>query len=781
MKRKLFLTTIITFALIVFGAACASAETEGDFTYTVSDGEATVTGGNIFDGELIIPNRLGGCPVTSIGENAFINRKELTNVYIGKGVKSIGKNAFCNCTNLTDITIGDGIISIGDSAFRGCYSLTSITLPEDLTSIGSFAFSECSGLTGITIPEKVTSIGNSAFYNCMGLTSVTIGSGVKSIGIQAFSECNAITKVETTDIAAWCGIEFEDGYSNPLLYSKKLYVDGELITELAIPEEVTSIGNYAFITCTDLKSVAVGSGVKSIGNYAFSGCDAITKVETTDITAWCGIEFKSVFSNPLLYSKKLYVDGELITELVIPEKVTSIGDYAFYNCTGLTSVAVGSGVKSIGIQAFSGCTAITKVETTDIAAWCGIEFENGHSNPLLYSKKLYVNGELITELVIPEEVTSIGNYAFYACTGLTSVTVGSGVTLIPEYAFYFCGNLEYVCLPEELLYIKNSAFLECANIKTVFYSGDKMQWGKIQIDSGNETLANAKAVFNVENKTYSFVTNCDATLPDITNYAVFKSPTVENGDKTFLGWHYNADFTSAPVSFPYYGDATTLYAEWTDRKGTGFDDAFIVKENRKYTVNATNENQYMYFEFTPSVTKKYRLYTIGSNNTYGSLYDSNQNLLKSNNDYGDSRNFCIIYELVAGQKYYIRTDVNGGTWEYSFTIEEVADYHINSIFLTDKSGSALESIPAGSFFASVSFTNDNSNGDTVIVLGQYSENNEFCGLMYVKTKDVPAGSTIELMLPVDNTSGNIAKLKAFCWESFASPAPMGNTVSFPKN
>ena len=444
--------------------------------------------------------------VTSIGEYAFAWCESLTSVIIGDGVTSIGDNAF-QCYNLTsvyitdiaawcnidfgsassnplgyahnlylngqlvtDLVIPDGVTSIGDDAFWNCTSLTSVTIPSSVTSIGDHAFSDCDSLTSVTIPDSVTSIGESAFSFCSGLTSITIGDSVTSIGYDAFYDCEILTSVYITDIAAWCDIDFYNSNSNPLYYAHNLYLNGQLVTDLVIPDNVTSIKDYAFRNYDSLTSVAIGDGVTSIGSYAFYGCDSLTSVTIgdgvtsigdrafwncdsltsvyiTDIAAWCNIDFDSYYgyySNPLKYAGNLYLNGQLVTDLVIPESVTSIGDGAFQNCTSLTSVTIGDGVTSIGDGAFSWCESLTSVYITDIAAWCNIDFDGSSSNPLYYAHNLYLNGQLVTDLVIPDSITSIKDYAFRNYDSLTSVAIGDGVTSIGSYAFYGCDSLTSV-------------------------------------------------------------------------------------------------------------------------------------------------------------------------------------------------------------------------------------------------------------------------------------------------------------------------------------------------
>ena len=168
--------------------------------------------------------------------------------------------------------IAYSVTSIGYGAFSGCSGLTSVTIPNSMTSIGVYAFSGCSALTSVTIGNSVTSIGQDAFSGCSGLTSVTIGNSVTSIGTSAFENCSGLTSVHISDIAAWCNIDFADYDSNPLNYAHHLYMNGEEVKDLVIPNSVTSIGTSAFSGCSGLISVTIPNSVTSIGTSAFYGC-----------------------------------------------------------------------------------------------------------------------------------------------------------------------------------------------------------------------------------------------------------------------------------------------------------------------------------------------------------------------------------------------------------------------------------------------------------------------------------------------------------------------------
>ena len=396
--------------------------------------------------------------VTSIGDYAFRDCTGLTSVTIPNGVKSIGGSAFNGCDGLTSVVwnakncadftsssnspfysirtqitsfeIGSVVEHIPGYLCYGMTGLTSVTIPNSVTSIGNYAFYGCTGLTSVTIPNSVTSIGYDAFAGCSGLTSVTIPNSVTSIGSYAFSSCTGLTSV-------------------------------------TIGNSVTSIGNSAFSECSGLTSVTIGNSVTSIGNSAFTDCDGLTSVNITDIAAWCGISFGNAGSNPLSSAHNLYLNGTKVTDLIIPNGVTGIGNFAFWNCNSLTSVTIPNSVTSIGSSAFSGCTGLTNVKINDISVWCGISFSDDASNPLSSAHNLYLNGTKVTDLIIPDGVMSIRNYAFYDCTGLTSVVIGNSVTTIGNNAFSKCSGLTSVTIHNSVTSIGDWAFWSCSGLTSV--------------------------------------------------------------------------------------------------------------------------------------------------------------------------------------------------------------------------------------------------------------------------------------------------------------------------
>ena len=480
MKHPYFKTILLCLCLFASINTFAEAIVINGLYYNLDFNQKTaeVTNNpNNYTGTIKIPETVtfknSNYSVTSIGDKAFYY-DDLTSVTIGNSVKSIGEYAFYQCSGLTSVNIGNSVTSIGDHAFEDCSGLTSVTIPNSLTSIGERTFYNCSRLTSVTIPNSVTSIGSSAFYNCFGLEKVIV-----------------------PDIAAWCGIDFADYSANPLHYACCLYYNETTkitnliipnsvtsigssafynccLTSVTIPNSVTSIGDDAFARCSRLTSVTIGNSVKNIGSRAFQFCDELKKVIVPDIAAWCGITFEENYyqSNPLYYAKHLYSDETTeITNLIIPNSVTSIGESAFFHCEGLTSVTIPNSVTSIGMAAFSGCSGLEKVIVPDIAAWCNITFQASEyygTNPLFYAKHLYSDETTeITNLIIPNSVTSIGSSAFEGCSGLTSVTIPNSVTSIGDYAFYGCPGLTSVSIGNSVTSIGYDAFRNCSGLTSV--------------------------------------------------------------------------------------------------------------------------------------------------------------------------------------------------------------------------------------------------------------------------------------------------------------------------
>jgi hypothetical protein len=318
MKKQILLLVMMFLPMVssvnVFAYDIAVENADGKtiyYNYINNDNELEVTsGGPKYSGNVVIPE-----------EVTFMSRT--------RRVTSIGDYAFCRCSGLTSVTIPNSVTSIGYSAFRGCHFLTSITIPNSVTSIDNDVFCNCTGLTSVTIGNGVTYIGNGTFEECYRLTSVTIGNSVTSIRGGAFYNCSSLVS-------------------------------------FTIPNSVTYIGHSAFAGCRSLTSITIGNSVTYIDYDAFQFCDGLTSVQISDIAAWCKISFNTSQSNPLYYAHHLFINNEEIKDLIIPNSVTSIEDYAFCRCSGLTSVTIPNSVTHIGHRAFDGyalTTVVSQIES----------------------------------------------------------------------------------------------------------------------------------------------------------------------------------------------------------------------------------------------------------------------------------------------------------------------------------------------------------------------------------------------------------------------------------
>lgn len=333
-----------------------------------------------------------------------------------------------------------------------------------------------SEVTNDATTYSVTAIGEKAFSFGLRakLTSVTIPASIKKIGSRAFFNNKQLAEIHISDVAEWCDIEFTDAYANPLNYAS-LYLNGEKITELIIPEGVNVIKKYAFTGYSDLTSVDIPTTLKTFEEKCFDKCSNLTKINIHDIAAWCNVNmynWSEINTNPLSFVHDLYLDGEMITDLVIPDGVTAISNYAFYGCS-MTSVTIPGSVKEIWPQAFAECTNLTSVHIHDIAAWCGIKFIDNTANPLLYAHNLYLNGKKVTDLVIPNGVTSIERYAFYGLNDVTSVKLPASLTKIGNNAFSCCNGLTEITIPNNVTSIEEGAFTLCSDLTSaVFEDGE---------------------------------------------------------------------------------------------------------------------------------------------------------------------------------------------------------------------------------------------------------------------------------------------------------------------
>ena len=410
-----------------------------------------------------------------------------------------------------------GITSIGEYAFEGCSGLTSLTLPAGITKIGSEAFKGCSGLTSLNLPDGVTSIYFEAFQGCSGLTSIYLyAEKVPEISNDAFEgfdakKCTLYVPMGTYD-DYWLsnfGDYFEDIEE---FYINKITIKLEKAGTL--PDRITSSKKYKItnlkmigeINGTDLKMIREMAGSNYtdgklsvidlseakiveggdyyykdnsnyyyytsndvIGDYAFRDCSGLTSLNLpAGITKIGDAAFEGC--------KKL-------TSLNLPAGITEIGRHAFDGCSGLTSLNLSDGITKIGEGAFWGCSGLTSLNLPDGITKIGYSTFNGCSG--LTSLNLPVGITSIgyyafcecsglTSLNLPVGITSIGYAAFRGCSGLTSLNLPDGITSIGEYAFEGCSGLTSLTLPAGITSIGSCAFYFCSRLTSIYVYAEKV-------------------------------------------------------------------------------------------------------------------------------------------------------------------------------------------------------------------------------------------------------------------------------------------------------------------
>lgn len=464
-----------------------------------------------------------GGGVQSVEQSAFSGCINLTNLEIPGNVANIGQSAFAGCIELAGVTLGDGVKTIGASAFSGCSEIKAMVFPKSVTSIGDSAFEGCAELASMIVGKGVTSIGSSSFSGCSGLLSLTFeeGSSLKSIGDLAFAYCSELSGIvfpksvmkigdkAFRDCTALASIEVEDGNivyraeGNCLI---KIATDSLILgcrtSEIPTDGSVVSIAAYAFQGCSELMSIAIPSSVRSIGSSAFSGCTGLEAVDISDLAAWCKILFSNAASNPLSYAHYLYINGEAVTDITIPSSVKSISKYAFEGCTGLSGVNI-----------------------TDLEAWCKISFGNGQANPLYFAENLYLNGEKVEKLVIPEGTTAISAYAFTNGKCFNEISLPESVANIGTYAFYGCDGLKEIKIPNGVINIGTAAFYNCSEVENLeisksvknigyvaFFGCNKL--ANIKVEEGN-TVFDSSGNCLIKTASRSLVLGCkNSVIPD---------------------------------------------------------------------------------------------------------------------------------------------------------------------------------------------------------------------------------------------------------------------------
>lgn len=381
MKKIFLLISLVTTIVVVR----AEGGRYGNLKWELKDSVLTING----EGNMPVKNQ------SSIPWQKDKIRSRIKKVNISEGVTGIGEEAFYDCSSLTSVTIPNSVTYIGKAAFSHCGKLIHINIPSGIKSIEGYTFQYCNSLVNIHIPDQITSIGKRGFYGCSSLSTINIPSSIKKIDEEAFFGCTSLSAVYISDLKDWCNILFGIGGSNPLIYAHNLYLNNKKITNLEIPESVSTIRFVSFLGCS-MHSVTIPNSVTNIEGYAFQHCSNLTSV-------------------------------------TIPNSVTNIGMFAFANCKSLSSIIIPNGITRITRGMFAVCTGLTSVSIPNSVATIESYAFSGCKN--------------LQTIILSSSLVAIEEEAFAFCDRLSSIMIPLGVKRIDTNAFLGCTALNEFLYP----------------------------------------------------------------------------------------------------------------------------------------------------------------------------------------------------------------------------------------------------------------------------------------------------------------------------------------------
>ena len=731
-----------------------------DGTLTIS-GEGNMFGAPWSQYKSKIKKVLIGEGVESISDNAFHYYENLRSVSLPSTLTSIGEAAFWACSSLQSITLPNNLTHIGLNAFRACHSLTQVLIPASVTNIDGSAFECCTGLTDVVFEGNSLEFGSGAtFYDCTSLKNVffngtradwTASRGSSGSVLPAAAQiyykndlissgtCGdnssgnntqwKLTKAGTLIITVGTGCT-EGGIAD-FAYGKApwyqdIYDSG--IRCLIIGSGIKTIGSYAFADCTDLAEIIVPDGVISIGDGAFQQNSGAKRVVLPPSTAYIGhgalrdCSALTSVSLPDSMSNRLFLDMfEGCTNLKsvdIPDGITDIyeGDLAscpnwtdiYYDNWGRVWNRVVSNVRDSipdrmnvhfkdNIYDSGSCGenvtwTLTADGTLTISGTGAMTDYTYDSRSPWYSCRTYIKRVVmqqgvtsigdhafwdcsgLTSVTIPDGVTSIGGDAFSGCAALTSVEIPNGVTAIGGSTFSNCIRLAKVTIPKSVTSIGKNAFYYCESIADVYYDGTEEDWAKISISSGNEDLLAAALHCKPTPLTAPSVTggNDSQGRPTLkwnavsgaAKYEVYRARSL-NGDYIKYSTVTGTSYTNTS----YIENGNTYYYKVRALKSDGTAGAWssVVSVTYKQTLPAPTVTGGNDAQGRPTLTwkavsgaAKYEVYRARSKDGTYTKYSTTTGTAYTNSSY-----------LTSGATYYYKVralDANGNAGPYSAVV-----------------------------------------------------------------------------------------------------------------
>ena len=554
------------------------------FEYFESNGEITITGYTGSELDVVIPDEIGGYPVTAIAEKAFQLNKTVRSFTIGSKIRSIGSCAFARCASLTNIYVDranpyyqsiDGVLYSGDGKTLLSYptakayssypvasgtetigeyaffhsKVQTVFLPDTVSTIGDYAFYYASELSSINFPTALTSIGDSAFFACQSLTAVDIPATITQIGPSAWAACTSLPAI--TVAAENPNYTAVDG----VLYTKdmtvlKVYPYAKSGVTFTVPDSVVELEAYAF-AYTGMQSIDGCASLRAIGDSAFYSCTAL----------------KSLPDAPKLETigERAFYSCKALTSLSFPDSMRSIGEYAFawctavktfdsgnglqetgkysvYYCTALTTVRLGSGMKTIGEYTFYKCSRLANVDFGTSVREIGSCAFGGCSK--------------ITEIVLPDSVELVESAAFNSCSTAKMLVLSQNLREIGARAFMGLKGISTLTIPDSVQKIGNSAFNGLSNLLELHLSAKTQEYGSGVFSSASK-LPRVELPEGMTAIPEEMFSSCNALTE------VIIPSTVTRIEKGAFRSCKKLGNTELPASLTYIGESAFYYAAMT--------------------------------------------------------------------------------------------------------------------------------------------------------------------------------------------------------------------------
>ena len=455
----------------------------------------------------------------SIGDYAF---KGCTNIKIMKlptTVFTIGKAAFEDCNSLEEINIPNSVWELLDSTFNNCISLKNITLSKNLKTLSNYVFTNCYALENIELPKTLETIGNSVFAGCESLKVVNLSNNVSYIGSGIFQNCISLESVTIPFVGPELGSDNNTNFGyffGTNSSSEHINYIPSTLKVVNITKEI-EFKNLAFYNCKSLETIYLPNTLRKIDSNVFLGDEALVNVYYKgNADDWCKIDFVSVYSLPHYYAKDIHFLNDqneyyIVNEIVLSDDVKELHSYQFYYLNSLKKIVLSNNISNIPSYAFAYNELLEyiyigdNVETINSNAFYNslsiVEFEVSSKNPYLtshntniYSKdfktlffasnsksnqKFVVldgvetiaeyafYGRNVKNILLPDSLKTIGDYAFNKCSFLENFTLPDGLESIGSFAFVECNNISTLIIPDTVTSIGDNAFKSCGGLTTV--------------------------------------------------------------------------------------------------------------------------------------------------------------------------------------------------------------------------------------------------------------------------------------------------------------------------